>query len=287
VELPNKPSLIVEPPEAYHARTEISKTMLADFLDRKRLFEGRYISKTIPAKRATKSMEIGTLVHAAILEPERIDEMYVIIPESLLSGANRAIQSKEAKAFVAAGQAEGKHVVKEDEIEMIRAMAESVRATVGPWLGTGALTERTIIWQHPATGLMCRCKPDWIRPTKNGTAIAFDVKTTGDISEHGFRGTMESFAYWLQDAHYSEGIAAVTGKPVEQFIFVTVEGEPPYQCRPFQLDDESREASVVARERLIVDLAECMTTGNFAEAWEGTVTKIPIRGFAFKQGDAA
>jgi hypothetical protein len=30
-----------------------------------------------------------------------------------------------------------------------------------------------------------------------------------------------------------------------------------------------------------------MTTGNFAEAWEGTVTKIPIRGFAFKQGDAA
>jgi hypothetical protein len=278
-------TIITEPAEQYHARSEISRGMLADFHQRRRVYEGRYVTGKIPPKEPTKAMKIGTLVHAAILEPEKIGEMYVIIPDNLLSGENRAISKTEAKDFVKAVKAAGKNAVKAEELAMICAMAESVRSTIGPWLGKSAVTEKTLIWQHPATGILCRCKPDWYRPTKNGTAIGFDVKTTADISEHGFRNSMESFLYWMQDAHYCEGIEAVTGKPVEQFIFAAVESEEPYQTRTFQLEDEARVAGVEAREQSMLELAECMKSGNYAEAWEGTVTKVSIRGFAFQSGE--
>lgn len=277
--------IIAEPAEAYHARSEISKGMLADFHERRRLFEGRFISRTIPPKKPTKQMEIGTLVHAAILEPQKIDQLYVVIPDNLLSGDNRAIQKTEAKEFVKAVRSAGKCAVKADELTMIRTMAANVQATVGPLLGSAALAEKTIVWEHQATGLMCRCKPDWYRPTTRGTAIGFDIKTTGDISKHGFGGSVEAFAYWLQDAHYSEGIEVATGKPVEEFIFVAVESEPPYQCRTFQLEDEAREAAKEHRERLMSELAECMKTGNFADTWEGIVTRLSVRSFAFVSGE--
>jgi len=284
IENTREAQLIQEPAEAYHRRKEISRGMLADFHERRRLFEGRYISHTIPPKKPTRQMEIGTLVHAAILEPAKIDSLYVVIPDDLLA-SNGAASTKAAKEFIASARSSGQSVVKAEDLDMIRAMAANVQSTVGPLLGSGALAERTITWEHPATGLMCRCKPDWYRPTTRGTAIGFDIKTTGDISKHGFSGSVESFAYWLQDAHYSEGIEIATGKPVEEFIFVAVETEPPYQCRAFQIDDDARAAAKEHRERLMAELAECMKTGNFADAWEGIVTRLSVRSFAFVSGE--
>lgn len=276
--------MIDEPAEAYHLRHEISKGMLADYHESPRLFEGRYITNTVPRKKATKSMELGTLCHAAILEPDRIGELYAEIPSEVLA-SNGALSTKAAKDFVADARYRGQVPLKADDFAQVKAIAESVRATVGDWLGLGAITERTITWTHAATGLECRCKPDWIRPTNRNTAIGFDVKTTNDISLHGFRGSMESFTYWLQDAHYSEGIERATGLPVEQFIFVAVETEAPYRCRAFQLDNESRAAAVESRERLTERLAESYRTSNWADPWEGSVTKVSIRGFAFQQGE--
>lgn len=277
-------SIFAEPAEAYHSRTEHSRGMLYDFHNRPRIFEGRYITRTIPQKSATRTMDLGTLVHAAILEPHRIDELYVTIPTDVLA-SNGAVSTKAAKEFIANAEASGQIAIKAEQFGVISAMAESVNAACGGWIGKAAMIEQTITWNHPATGLACRCKPDWIRPTKNGTAIAFDLKTTGDISQHGFRGSVENFGYWLQDAHYCEGIELATGKPVEAFYFVAVESEAPYACRVFQLDTESRAAAKEARERLLEQLAECYRTGEFRDSFEGIVTPISVRSFAYQSGE--
>lgn len=58
--------------EDYHADTgAFSASALEDFRDSRRLFEARYITKTLPPKAATPAMELGTCVHLRILEPER------------------------------------------------------------------------------------------------------------------------------------------------------------------------------------------------------------------------
>ena len=280
----NTARLIAEPAEDYHRRSEHSKGMLYDFHERPRIFEGRYITKTIPLKETTAGMGIGTLVHAALLEPHKLHELYAVVPEELLA-SNGALSTKAAKDFVATARGRGQIPLKADQFQVVAAMAQSVNAACGSWLGKAALIEQTITWTHPATGLACRCKPDWIRPTKNGTSIAFDLKTTADISAHGFRGSVENFGYWLQDAHYSEGIEAATGKPVDAFYFVAVESEAPYACRVFQLDSESRAAAKEAREDLLANLAECYRTGEFRDSFEGVVTPISVRPFAYQSGE--
>ena len=92
-------SIISEPSEVYHARSEISRGDIFDFLESRRGFHGAKIAKTIPRKRVTKTMDFGTLCHGALLEPATFTERYAVIPDSLLSGENRSISTKEAKAW--------------------------------------------------------------------------------------------------------------------------------------------------------------------------------------------
>lgn len=277
--------VIEEPAEVYHARTEISRGDLFDFLESRRGFHGSKIVGNIPRKRATKTMDFGTLCHGALLEPHTFDNRYAVIPDSLLSGENRSISSKDAKAWRDEQVAAGKIVLKEDDLPEIQAVAKGVMEECGAWLSAAGHIEKTIIWQHPATGIACRCKPDWIRFTKNKTAIGFDLKTTNSIEPHAFRNKVESLGYWLQVAHYSEGIEIATGRPVEEFIFVAALNKSPFRARTFNLDAESVAAAKEARERILSDLAHCFTTGDWSEPWERTITSISVRPFAFNTGD--
>lgn len=259
--------------------------MLFDFLESRRGFHGMHIARTIPRRKATKTMDFGTLCHGATLEPHRLHERYAVIPDSLLSGENRSISSKEAKAWRDEQQAQGKIVIKEDDLPDIEAVANGVMEECGDWLEQAGHIEKTITWQHPATGLPCRCKPDWIRFTKNKTAIGFDLKTTNSIDPHKFRGKVESLGYWLQVAHYSEGIEQALGRPVEAFVFVAAQNKAPFRARTFELDSESVAAAREARERIMADLYRCYQSNDWSETWERTVTKLSVRPFAFFTGD--
>ena len=97
--------------------------------------------------------------------------------------------------------------------------------------------EVVVVWNDPDTGELCRCKIDGIR--FNGRP--FDLKTTNDASERGFRKSIENYGYDRQEAHYLNGVYAATGKRWDSMPFVCVESEPPYLCavhtllRPYKL----------------------------------------------------
>jgi len=277
--------IIPEPAEQYHARREISRGMLFDFLESRRGFFGAHVVGTIPRKRASKTMDFGTLCHAALLEPQTFANRYAVIPDSLLSGEHRTISSNAAKAWRDEHAAAGQIVIKEDDLPEIEAVAKGVQEECGAWLQDAGHVEKTIVWRHPATDLPCRCRPDWIRFTKNGTCIGFDLKTTNSIDPHKFRSKVEALGYWLQVAHYAEGIALATGRPVEAFIFVAAQNKSPFRARTFELDSESVAAAREARERLMADLMRCYQSGDWSESWERTVTKLSVRPFAFFTGD--
>jgi hypothetical protein len=265
--------IITEPAESYHARSEISRGMLADFHQRRRVYEGRYLSRTIPPKKPTKQMEIGTLVHAAILEPHRINELYTQIPDDLLA-SNGAVSTKAAKEFVANAQARGQYAVKADDWAMVKAMAASVNTRCEKLLSLPGQIEQTIVWTHPLTGLQCRCRPDWLRETAD-KVFCIDLKTTADASPEQFKRRIEEHSYWLQDSHYSEGAELLTKKPVT-FLFVAVECEPPYGCGIYKLTPRSRQRSRDSRERIMLNLSACLDAGNFADPWEGEINEVEV-----------
>ena len=61
------------PNETYHASEGVSKSGL-DLMDRS---PAHY--KNPKLRKSTRNMEIGTAIHAGILEPERFDKEYVIV----------------------------------------------------------------------------------------------------------------------------------------------------------------------------------------------------------------
>lgn len=286
--------ILEEPAERYHARKETSRGQLWDFFESPRLYEGRHILGTIPPKESTPAMKKGTLAHAALLEPASFAERYVVMPRYELdadnvTGKGEASTSTATSYYKAKKTAfekahAGKNIVSQDEYDMIRGMAASMARECGAWLKSDGIVERTVVWDHPATGIRCRCRLDWARFTTKGSLLIFDLKGTADPRPRAFRNRIED-GLWLQAAHYSEGAAIAFGMPVENFVFVASEFDEPHRTFTYFIDSQSMRSAREAREDLMIDLARRFGSGDWSDPQEGQITSVSVRDFAFKRGD--
>lgn len=258
----------------YHADYSAqSKSMLWDFAKRRRIYEAKYISKTLPSSPPTRSMELGTLTHAGVLEPKTFAKRYAVYPPKCLNKKGDLI-SKQAEAFRET-VADGRIVVKPSELETVQAMIASITEKLEGWLALESYREQAIYWTEPTTGILCRCLCDWLI-VANGRAFALDLKTTGDAHPARFSYKCEDFGYALQDAHYREGIATATGLPVE-FLFVVCESEFPHVTSLQRLSDQDASAAAEYRRRIISDLKTCLQAGEFSEPWETDISELSLR----------
>lgn len=270
-----KPGIYDMPAVDYHADTRgVSKSMLWAFHDSRRKYESLYVLKNAPEKEATLAMDKGTLADAGLLEPDRLHELYAIYPNECLA-KNGSTNTNAANAFYDEHSAAGKIVMKEDAFNDVLAMVEAVRKKFGDWLARPSLRQKAVYWVDETTGLLCRCRPDWIIDTPQ-TTFVFDLKTTENVSPRKFARVCEAKGYWMQESHYSAGVEAVMGKPVE-FMFVVVESQWPWRCA-IQSIVNAHEGRLETRQSLC-DLAECRRSGNYAEPWEDDVAQIQMRWF--------
>jgi len=77
----------------YHSNDAVSKTKLNEFLDSSLVFFYRYIEGTMPLKKQTKEMAVGSVVHAVLLEGKSLDDLIAVYPDSVLNSAG-AINSR-------------------------------------------------------------------------------------------------------------------------------------------------------------------------------------------------
>lgn len=133
--------------------------------------------------------------------------------------------------------------------------------------------EISYYWNDPATGELCRIRPDWLRSDD----IIVDLKTTDDASPDGFAKSVANWRYDVQDAFYCDGFRAVTGRKA-RFVFIAVEKKPPYAVAVYTLDAESKEIGR-AQYRADLDLyAQCKANDN----WPGygdAVQKLNMPGW--------
>lgn len=258
----------------YHRdHSAISKSMLWDFAKRRRVFEAKYVSKTLPDNPPTRSMEIGTLAHAGVLEPKTFSQRYAVYPDECLNKKGDLIP-KKAEEFRQT-ITDGRIVVKPSEMETVQAMVRSVTEKLESWLALESYREQAIYWTEATTGLLCRCLCDWII-IANGQAFVLDLKTTGDAHPAKFAYKCEDYGYQLQDAHYGEGVSTATDLPVE-FLFVVCESEFPHVTSIQKLSEKDAAAAVDYRRRLLGDLKACLDSGDFSEPWESDISPINLR----------
>lgn len=270
------------PAADYHAdKAAVSKGMLATLLKRRRLYKAEHIDGREEEREPTTDMDKGTLTHTGLLEPELFDDAYAIYPADVLA-KNGAASTNAARAFKEEHAAAGKIVLKQEDFDDVLAMIASVKARLGHWLKLESRREHAVYWRDDETDILCRCRPDWLIE-KGGCAYIFDLKTTADSSPEAFRRAAEQHRYWLQHAHYSNGVHIALDREVDtEFYFVVVENTFPHTTVLYQLLPSVAVAADVRRCGLMEELAERLATGNWSEPWERDIQPLDIRPWSFE-----
>jgi hypothetical protein len=243
---------------AYHAHPAVSKSHL-DLIARSPLhYWARYLDPNRVTPEPSPQMRLGTALHTHVLELSRWDEEIAVAPGDI----NR--RTKEGREQWAAFEADaaGKTVITADDAAQVQAMARAVfrHPAAAMLLGLPGKAETTHMWTDAATGLECKCRPDWL--TDDGS-IVVDLKTTKDASPRGFRRSIGDYRYHLQAAWYLHGLEQATGKRPDQFIFICVESTAPYACAVYAADAEMVERGHEQAMRDLAKLAECRAAGSW------------------------
>lgn len=204
----------------------------------------------------TTRFGIGRAIHTAILEPHRLSTDYAVF-----DGARRA--GKVWDKFEA--ENDTKTILKRDEWTLVESVARRVEKdeVAQEWLGRGkALIERSITWKDPATGIMCKARPDAVH------SAILDVKSTSTIDERAFIALATRMGYFGQLAFYRRGYRVLT-KMNLPCAMMPVELAAPHDVGVFVIDEDSLRVTDEEITRLLAKVAECRK----ANEWPGRYQK--------------
>lgn len=251
--------------DAYHGGPGISKSGLDSIAANPAIFYGRHIDPARPAPKERGGQLEGSLTHCAVLEPDEFGKRYIVGPDV----STRAV--KAWKDFEAANP--GKVCIKPGEYDTAMRQADGVRRLpeVAEALQRGR-AEVSAYWTDALTGELCRCRPDWAHDCGVGQTILLDVKTCSDASPAEFRRQIARKRYHVQDAFYTDGYAAASGREVLAFVFVAVESEWPFAACALMLDEPGKAQGRADYRRNLNTYAECRASG----VWPGYSSQIEI-----------
>lgn len=220
-------------------------------------------------REMTKDLLIGSAVHAGFLENGFDTGLVKIAP-----GSTRA--TKIYKEFAEANASA--ILLLEDEAEQVKAMIAALHAhpTVAALFAKPGRAEVSAYWTDLETGIACKCRPDKL----TDDALVIDLKTTVDASPQGFQSSIAKFKYHWQSAWYLDGIGALLGKSLQNFVHVAVEKEPPYGIGIYVLDDASIEKARQDIAALRARYAECLHTGEWP-SYLAEIQNISIPNYEF------
>lgn len=180
-----------------------------------------------------------------------------------------------------------RNVLTQEQWDQLHRMRDAVMAhPAAHALLTGAkgVAERSVYWRDPATGLLCRCRPDFWRVD----GIVVDVKTTEDASAEGFARSIANWRYHAQAPFYLDGINTMRDQykptgldlpmpvPARAFIFLAVEKSArvvdgvAMGVGVYVLDQESTELGRIENRQDLDRIAQCQRDGK----WPGYGDKI-------------
>lgn len=254
----------------YHAHPAYSKSRLATFAESRRMYEAVHVTGAI-AQQQTAAQSLGSLAHAAILEPDTLEGDFIRIPEDVLSKSG----SKAGKAWKEfEAEHEGQLLLKSKEWETVEAIVKSVQCSDIARLlyAGGSITEGSWFYTDEETALECKFRPDVLVELPD-CVMVFDPKvTTLGVSPKKFRHQIKKFRYWLSVAHTSAGVQELFGKPCI-YHFVVVSADPPHTCTVHRLLDSTVLESMDRRREILADLRRCIESGDWSEPWEHEVNE--------------
>ncbi|MAN60585.1 MAG: hypothetical protein CMI60_01430 [Parvibaculum sp.] len=254
----------------YYSVPALSHSRLKDI----RHSPGHFRWKMDNAEPATDAMNLGSLVHAMVLEPHVLASQFVASPKF----DRRTKVGKEERSKFFADHPD-KKVVTVDEWEQATLMADAVLAHPG----AGSLVdnviahgsaEREVYWED-ARGINRKAKVDGLYYGDHGDqsvpSYVIDLKTTIDASPGGFRKSISKYCYGTQMAYYVE--AANTA--MRGAVIIAVSKTPPFGVGLYRFNSEAIDRAALVVSRWLDVYEKCTKEGVWPTYWDIQNVDVP------------
>ncbi|MBU0705041.1 MAG: PD-(D/E)XK nuclease-like domain-containing protein [Chloroflexi bacterium] len=248
----------------YHAGPGLSSSALKAVLKSPLHYRHEYLLGNKGGSSA--AMNLGSLVHTLILEPEKYSDEYLSVD----------VTTRNTKAYKEAVAANPeKTLILADELETATAIRDAIRANpTALTLIEGARREVSLYWHQD--GRLCKCRPDaW----RGDIRLCADLKTTADASPLEFQRSIVKYGYHISAAWYCRGIHAITGHYPAHWAWVAVETKPPYAVMVYAADETLLERGDTLCQEAIARLEACETTGRWP-AYSDQIETITLPAWA-------
>lgn len=181
-------------------------------------------------------------------------------------------RTKAAQEQRDAARVEGKTPLLVEDYRTVQAMAGvlSSHTLAMQLLGDGK-PEVSAYAADEATGIMRRCRFDWLGPT-----ILTDYKSAVSAEPWAFAGAVAKYGYHQQAAWYLD-LARDLDHPAEAFAFIVQEKTAPYLVEVYDLDAAALERGRVLNRRALERFRDCTESGLWPgyTAREFTTLSLP------------
>lgn len=206
-------------------KDHIAASDLKNFMKSPMLYQYEKYHKDLEKKAEQRHFSIGSGLHEMILQPKLFSTNYVVAPKF----DRRTKVGKEAYAEFQINS-EGKTILFEDEMDMIRQMADNgLNHATFMDLIKESVREISCYTTDAKTGLKLRMRPDSLATNKSTIT---DIKSCLDSSAKKFKGDVYNYGYSLSAAYYCDFLNK------ENYVFAAMEKKPPFQIGLYVLNDE-------------------------------------------------
>ena len=255
------------PADEYHADEAIGHSDCQVLMDE---CPRRWVWNKTHPEPPKLEFDIGTACHAMVLEPNR--ELLMVLPLEFKDYRTNAAKELRDVARI------------QNLIPLLthqhEAVVEMARAVNGHPLANLALSdgvaERSYFWKDKTTGLMRKCRPDFIKTVNVATAATINsvvnFKTAASAHPNEISRAAWNNHWWSSEWYTYEGMAAC-GHPVrtQEYLYVVVEKEPPHFVMVYRLPERMIEMGAIWTRKAIDTFAACLSTGEFPGYGESIV----------------
>lgn len=197
----------------------------------------------------TKALRFGTFVHAAILEPHTLNDLYATAPDV----DKRTKEGKAAFAEFATLNA-GKTILDAEESALGHLVAAHARLALKKH---GVKFDATEVMYHvDYNGIPLKAAIDGV----SGDYL-WDIKTTDDASTAGMLKAIRNYRYNLQAYWYRLVYEIATGHRPLGFRFLFVEKEPPFATSVCEVGPELMSWAIADFEKALTLYRDCTASG--------------------------
>jgi hypothetical protein len=263
--------------EEYHSFFGISQSALGKAL---RSPYSYYYSKYVQEKnKSSYHMDLGSYLHAIILEPHRLDEFYHdedVIAEIIAErpDVSSPRSTKEYKSWLKQKKEGPGKLIKKEEIDNMRLMVNNVyeHKEAAALLSAG-IKEKAILTYCDHWDLYLRGKMDcfsvqdcWI----------LDLKKVQSINTDKFSRDIYEKLYFLQASFYAKLFELKFGKPLKNYYWLVSESNPPFEAELFIADTNVIKSGNFLMHYLATEIADCYAKLQFKKPKTAKIIDLPF-----------